>query len=535
MDRRTALPALLLLLLIAGCGQDLVLPRQGNPALVAVVAGQAQQGVVGDAVQDSLIIKVTDFEGRPVAGQPIGTNLKNGGQIEAAAPRTDDNGRLAFHWVLGTQAGTQTVEIGVGDSTGISHPAVFTATAVPDAANGLQRAGGNGQVAEAGQLLPAMLAVTVTDQYGNGVSGIKVIWNPGAGGVDPTSSSSDATGRAETAWTLGSGAGQQSLVAKLDPAPAVTIGFTATATPGAPPILKVTRQPSDTARQSLPFPRQPVIQLADPDGSPRAVSGVQVTAAVQSGGGTLSGQTTVRTDASGQAAFTDLTLLGPTGDYVLLFAAPNYLTVSSNDIRLVQQGASGSLSSISGNPLTITAGTGSSVITVTIRDSLGLPLAGLTVSLTASGSGNTVTQPTQVTDANGQTTGSLSSTVAENKKVNASTGPVQLDDEVQITVVADIPAASTTDAKVPNGHRLRFTDIKVHSRDAFGNDIKVGGFASRFSIFVSGTNSATPTVHDNGDGTYSASYLPISKGTDRIDIMFDGNPISGSPYFSDIK
>jgi hypothetical protein len=42
-------------------------------------------------------------------------------------------------------------------------------------------------------------------------------------------------------------------------------------------------------------------------------------------------------------------------------------------------------------------------------------------------------------------------------------------------------------------------------------------------------------VHDNGDGTYSASYLPISKGTDRIDITFDGNPISGSPYFSDVK
>lgn len=535
MDRRTALPALLLLLLTPGCGQDLVLPRQGSAALVAVVAGQGQQGIVGDAVQDSLIVKVTDFEGRPVAGQPIGTNLKNGGQIEAAAPRTDANGRLAFRWVLGTAAGTQTVEIGPGDSTGISRPAVFTATALPAAPKALQRAGGNGQVAEAGQPLPAMVAVTVTDKYGNGVSGIKVVWNPGAGGVDPTSSISNSTGRAETAWTLGGGAGQQSLVAKLDPIPAVTIDFTATATPGAPPILEVATQPSDTARQGVPFPRQPVIQLADPSGAPRAVSGVQVTAAVQSGGGTLSGQTTVSTNAAGQAAFTDLTLLGPTGNYVLFFAAPSYLTVTSSNIRLVQQGASGSLSSISANPLTITAGSGSSVVTVTIRDSLGLPLAGLTVSLTASGSGNTLTQPTQKTDANGQTTGSLSSTVAETKRVSASTGTVQLDDEVDITVVAGIPAASTSDAKVPKGRRLRFTDIEIKSRDAFGNDIHAGGFSSRFSIFVSGTNSATPTVHDNGDGTYSASYLPISKGTDRIDIMFDGVPINGSPYLSDVK
>ena len=57
--------------------------------------------------------------------------------------------------------------------------------------------------------------------------GSKSIWNPGQGGVNPTSSVSNSTGRAETAWTLGGGAGQQSLVAKLDPAPSVTVGFTA--------------------------------------------------------------------------------------------------------------------------------------------------------------------------------------------------------------------------------------------------------------------------------------------------------------------
>ncbi|HEU5153686.1 MAG TPA: Ig-like domain-containing protein, partial [Gemmatimonadales bacterium] len=413
--------------------------------------------------------------------------------------------------------------------------AVFTATALPAAAKALQRAGGDGQVAEAGQLLPDMLAVRVTDEYGNPVSGIKVLWAPGAGGVDPTSSVSNSTGLAQTAWTLGGGTGEQSLVATLDPAPAVTIDFTATATPGAPPLLEIVTQPSDTAHHNVPFPQQPLIQLEDPDGTPRAISGVPVTAAVQSGGGTLSGQTTVFTDASGQAAFSDLSLFGPTGDYTLLFAAPGYLTVTSDNIRLVQRGPSASLSSISANPLTLTAGSGSSVITVTIRDSLGLPLAGLTVTLTASGSGNTVTQPTQVTDANGETTGSLSSTVAETKKVKASVGAVQLKDEADITVVAGIPAAATTDAHVPKGQRLRFTNLEIRTRDAFGNEIKTGGYASHLTIVVTGTNSATPTVVDNGDGTYSGRYLPISKGTDRIDITLDGTPISGSPYFSDVN
>ena len=384
-------------------------------------------------------------------------------------------------------------------------------------------------MAEAGQVLPAMLAVKVTDKYGNAVSGIQVNWNPGQGGVNPTSSVSNSTGLAETAWTLGGGTGQQSLVAKLDPAPTVTVGFTATATPGAPPILEVETQPSDTAHHNVPFPRQPVIQLTDPTGAPQAISGIAVTAAVASGGGTLSGQTTVITNGAGQAAYTDLSLFGPTGDYMLLFAAPGYLTATSHNIRLVQRGPSASLSSISANPLTIPAGTGTSVITVTMRDSVGLPIQGLSVTLTASGSGNTVTQPSQLTDAAGQTTGSLSSTIAETKRVEASVGTLDLDDEVDITVVAGIPAPNTTDANVPKGKRLRFTDIEIETRDAFGNDIKTGGFASRFFIVVSGTNSATPTVRDNNDGTYSAVYLPYYKGTDRIDITFDGNPISGSP------
>jgi len=278
-----------------------------------------------------------------------------------------------------------------------------------------------------------------------------------------------------------------------------------------------------------------VVQLTDPLGAPQDISGVRITAAVASGGGTINGDKTVTTDAAGRAVYSDLSLFGPTGDYVLLFAAPGYLTTTSHNIRLVQRGPSASLSTISANPLTLVAGTGNSVITVTIRDSTGLPVQGLSVTLTASGSGNTVTQPTQVTDANGQTTGSLSSTVAETKRVGASVGPVQLDDEVDITVAPGIPAAATTDAKVPKGRRLRFTDIEIETRDAFGNDIKTGGFASRLQIRVTGTNSATPTIVDNNDGTYSARYLPFSKGTDRLDITFDGNPISGSPYFSDVK
>jgi hypothetical protein len=289
MDRRTALPAFLILL-TSGCGQDLVLPRQGDPALVAVVSGQAQQAIVGDTVQDSLIIKVTDFEGRPVTGQPIGTNLLNGGTVEAAAPRTDDGGRLASGGFSELRRVRRPYKSGSAIRPGSPTPQYSPRPHFPPRPRRWYWPGEMDRLPRRGSFLPDMLAVTVTDKYGNPVSGIKVLWNPGDGGVDPRSSMSNSAGRAETAWTLGGGAGQQSLTAKLDPVPAVTLDFTATATPGAPPILEIATQPSDTAHHNVPFPRQPVIQLADPDGSPRAVSGVPVTAAVQTGGGSLAGR-----------------------------------------------------------------------------------------------------------------------------------------------------------------------------------------------------------------------------------------------------
>ncbi len=52
------------------------------------------------------------------------------------------------------------------------------------------------------------------------------------------------------------------------------------------------------------------------------------------------------------------------------------------------------------------------------------------------------------------------------------------------------------------------------------------------AVTVTGTNSATPTVTDVGDGTYTASYTPPAPGTDNVAITMGGTAISGSPYTS---
>jgi hypothetical protein len=167
-------------------------------------------------------------------------------------------------------------------------------------------------------------------------------------------------------------------------------------------------------------------------------AGVSVTAAIVSGGGILSGTTTVTTNASGVARFTDLVITGSDGSRTLIFAAANYTSAISAPV------------------------------------------------------------------------------------VVASPNPG--------------PSPQYTSAHVPGGKRLRWTTIRITSRDQSGNDLQRGGYANQFKVSVSGANiNSSLTIFDKGNGDYEASYFPIFKGTDTITITVGGVPIKGSPYQSKVK
>lgn len=71
-------------------------------------------------------------------------------------------------------------------------------------------------------------------------------------------------------------------------------------------------------------------------------------------------------------------------------------------------GVSAAQSTVAASPTSIVAGSGSSTITVTAKDSSGTRVSGATVVLSATGSGNTLTQPSGPTNAQGVATGTLS-------------------------------------------------------------------------------------------------------------------------------
>jgi hypothetical protein len=119
-------------------------------------------------------------------------------------------------------------------------------------------------------------------------------------------------------------------------------------------------------------------------------------------------------------------------------------------------------STIGAAPTTITAGNGSSTITVTAKDANGNLVVGATVALAATGSGNTLSAP-GLTDANGVYTGSLSSTAAGDKVVTATAGGTAITQTATVTVTQNI--ATITQTLLTSGNNV--VNQKVYPTAAF--------------------------------------------------------------------
>jgi Bacterial Ig-like domain (group 1) len=176
-----------------------------------------------------------------------------------------------------------------------------------------------------------------------------------------------------------------------------------------------------------------VIQL-QVDGSDRAQANVPVSAVIATGGGTLTGTTTVTTDAAGRATFTDLAVTGDPGTRTLTFTAPDYTSVTSGSIDVQAPPPAppdGSQSSVAVDPATIAVGQ-TATITVTVRDAAGTPLADRSVSVSADG--NEIPGSPGTTNESGIATFSLSPTTPGSVTITATSGGMTLGDPQTVTV-----------------------------------------------------------------------------------------------------
>src|SRR3989442_14098271 len=209
--------------------------------------------------------------------------------------------------------------------------------------------------------------------------------------------------------------------------------------------------------------------------------GIAITFTVTSAGGTPTGNVTVSDgtvtcSATVAQAGCTLTPLTPgTKTLIATYAGDGNFATSTSDgvthpVNLTGT-PSASRSSVSASPSQITASNGTSVSTTTgtVRDAFDNLLSGATVTLPATGVGNSLTA-SGITDATGQMTGTLSSTAAETKTITATVGSVILADKP--SVIVDPAAASglvftVEPSNVVLGSRL--APVVVTARDAFGN------------------------------------------------------------------
>ncbi|MEO6057085.1 MAG: filamin/ABP280 repeat domain-containing protein [Gemmatimonadales bacterium] len=517
---------------VAACGGgNLVLPNEGQPAGVAMFSGDRQTAAILAPAEDSLVVVVTDRFGSPVEGVEIAWAAAGGGDLSPATSITGASGRAATQRVLGAQPGTYgtTALATVLPENVVS----FTTTAV---AARLVLATEPGATASSGAVLSPQPVLQLQDPSGNPLAraGVQVTVQVASGDGSlrgTTTQGSDETGTIgfRDLAIVGTPGPRTLIFAAPGYAPAtsapVSLGI------GGPAAVAVATGDGQAAPVGTAVPTPPGVLVRDAGGTPLAGIGVRFAAA--SGGGTVTGENAT-TGADGVAAVGSWTLGGSVGANTLT-ATVQSDGVSGNPVTFSATAtpgpASAERSAVSAAPGSIAASSGSaaSAVTVIVRDSRGNPLAGQSVTLSASGSGVTLTQPGP-TDGSGTTSGRLSATAAGSHDISAASGGVTIG-AATVTVTAGAGVPGRTVVGVPSGTAGVETSVQIRLNDQFDNP--VSGGSGQLAVSVSGPNSSNKVqVEDQGGGTYRARYTPTLVGTDQIDVRVAGQPAPGAPFAS---
>jgi adhesin/invasin len=489
-------------------------------AAIALTAGAAtrleaasaasQTADAGTAVTAAPTVKVVDQSGNGVSGVAVQFVVSSGGTITPSAGLVTGSAGTTgpATWTLNQVAGANTVTATVNGLTG--SPVTFTATGRAGPLTQLVKQSGDNLIGLVGTALGTPHVVKAADQFGNGVSGVTIGWTvSGGGSTNPTSSTTGAAGLAQTVRTLPGTAGQGTTTATATgPNGPLTAVFSVTAANAGPAQIVKVSGDGQTAPVSSTLANPIRVQVLDPLGD--GVGNVTVSFTTPDGG-SFPGGASIQTDGNGFAQTT--WRLGSTAGQQAAQAAvggpaPATFTATgtAGPLNLAQ-------SSIQASPGTITAGGSGSTITVTARDGSGNPLSGLTVTLANTG-GGTLVQPSAPTNAQGQATGSYTSTGSGSKTVSATIGGQALPTTATVTVSAAAPASLT--AVSATGFAVRFgqavaTLPSVRVQDQFGNGVP--GVTVSFGI-TSGQSTRSPaSVATNASGTASLNSWLIGAFT----------------------
>ena len=372
----------------------------GPAATLDVVGGDGQVGTVGQRLTDPLVVRATDRFGN-ASRSPVRFEVASGGgSVTVANVVPTPDGLATTVWTLGTAAG----EAQVVASSEAAPPVHFHATTEAGPAAALQKVAGDQQTGPATRPLTQPLELRVEDAYGNGVPGFAFSFSvvEGGGSIDAPATS-DQEGKILAVFTLGPSVGIHRVMASPNTSGTghnlASVTFEATATSLPPAQVSVVAGDGQTARVGSAVTSAPAVLVSDAVGNP--VPGVAVNFSA-SGGGSVAGDSPT-TDATGVATAGSWTLGTTAGQQTLTAAVVGIPTATLRATALPGPVAS----------LQVTQGDGQSGLVgspvstppaVSVVDSHGNAISGISVSFAVTGGGGTVTGSPTTTDASGRAT-----------------------------------------------------------------------------------------------------------------------------------
>jgi adhesin/invasin len=366
---------------------------------------QQPTGTTAGTTMGAVSVLVTDSGGNPVAGVAVTLTAQGGsGTLEGTTNRTTDvTGTATFTDLVIRTAGTYRLRAAAGALSALSNSFQI----MPASAANITVLDGDGQSAAVGTAYSTALAASVQDSFGNPVANAQVTFNAPSSGASVTFAGSttvatNAEGIAVApAATANQTPGTFQVTATTAGAPQPAT-FNLTNTAGTANKLAFVQQPTDTAA-GRPITPAVTVQLQDSFGNNVAVAGVSVSLQANSIATRLrTAPLNATTDSTGLATFASI-VFAQAGTYTLTAQAAGITSATSKSFNITA-GAASTISATGGTPQTTTIQTPfAAPLQVTVKDSQGNPVSGVSVSFTAPGTGAsaTLSAPSATTDASG--------------------------------------------------------------------------------------------------------------------------------------
>ncbi|HWZ28672.1 MAG TPA: Ig-like domain-containing protein, partial [Gemmatimonadales bacterium] len=421
----------------------------------------------------------------------------------------DASGVAADTATFGTTAGPVSVQA----SSGALTPVTFGATATAGNPTTLAKNGGDAQSATVNTAVATAPSVKVTDQFGNGVSGMGITYSVPAthGSVTGGSATTGANGVAAVgSWILDSIAGGNTLTAtpgvSLTP---VSVAFSGTGTAGA----------VSASKSTLVAGTATITACSSGCSTGTTASTITVTELDQfgnpiSGGFVLFGSTGTSntfspasgsTNGSGvlSSSFNSTKAEAKTISVSGGVTQTAAVTVSPAAVDLTTSTVGVSAGSMTACSTSCTTGAGTAVtVTVTVRDGFSNVRPGSLVSISATGTVNTFNPSSGTTDGNGQVISTFNATLIGTHTVSATANFSTIVQTQNVTVNAAAASAmvvnGTTNNRVARITAGVASPPSVLVTDAFGN-VKSGASIAFGTVTGGGTIGATPQT-TNGSG-----------------------------------